>query len=366
LGYRTRNLVKATFLKNDYMRTWDSREDRISEEEKRKRISDRLKQKLDASPLVESWTWGQSPNKAAGTFEFKTEGGELQPTTLIGADETWFRQFDIQLLDGRLWDNEKDNFMSYNIIVSESTLKQFGIADRQTTELHPFRRLWYASGPGITEDMSQNPPYRIVGVVKDFYTDHLSRKPHPVTIYFHKPNPSDPVVISFAPERRQEVIRFLQDLHAELVGGEFSCTFVEDEVAAVYRDDRKVAVIYSVFTMIAIFISVLGLFGLSLFDVRQRRREIAIRKVSGASTAIIIRLLLKRYFVLLSIAFAVSVPVALFAIHKYLENFAFKATVSWWLFPAAGIVTATVSLLTLIHQTRKASNENLVEVLKTE
>ncbi|MDR1336053.1 MAG: ABC transporter permease, partial [Tannerella sp.] len=71
LGYRTQNLVKATFLKNDHMRTWDSREDRISEEEKRKRISDRLKQKLDASPLVESWTWGQSPNKAAGTFEFK-------------------------------------------------------------------------------------------------------------------------------------------------------------------------------------------------------------------------------------------------------------------------------------------------------
>jgi ABC-type antimicrobial peptide transport system permease subunit len=110
---------------------------------------------------------------------------------------------------------------------------------------------------------------------------------------------------------------------------------VEDEVAALYRDDRKVALIYSAFTVIAILISVLELFGLSLFDIRQRRREIAIRKVSGASTGTIIRLLLKRYFVLPGIAFAVSIPVALFAIHRYLENFAFKAAVSWWLFPVA-------------------------------
>jgi ABC-type antimicrobial peptide transport system permease subunit len=367
LGYRTQNLVKVTFLKSDYR--WhmsSSQEEQKAREEKRKQIVDRLKQKLDASPLVESWTWGQSPNQSTHTYEFKTEGGELMPTTLVSADEAWLGMFDIQLLDGRLWDNEKDNFMSYNIIVSESALQQFGITDWQTAELHPFRRLWYASGPGVTEDMSLNPPYRIVGVVKDFYTDHLSRKPHPIAIYFSKPHPSEPVIVAFAPEHRQEVVSFLQDLHAELADGEFSCTFVEDEVAAVYRDDRKVAVIYSVFTVIAIFISVLGLFGLSLFDVRQRRHEIAIRKVNGASTAIIIRLLLKRYFVLLIIAFAVSIPVALFAIHKYLENFAFKATVSWWLFPVAGIVTAAVSLLTLIHQTRKASNENLVEVLKTE
>jgi ABC-type antimicrobial peptide transport system permease subunit len=158
----------------------------------------------------------------------------------------------------------------------------------------------------------------------------------------------------------------MKQLHEELVGGEFTYTFLEDEIAAVYKEDRKVALIYSVFTGVAILISILGLFGLSLFDIQQRRKEIAIRKVNGAQTMDIIRLLLKKYFVMLGIAFAVSIPVALFAIRKYLENFAFKASVSWWLFGIAFIVTVAISLLTLIYQIHKASNENPANVLKSE
>ncbi|GHT62196.1 ABC transporter permease [Bacteroidia bacterium] len=369
LGYRTQNIIKATFIKMDYVSDRAiSAEERQAMEEKEAHIADELKQKLDASTLIELWTWGESPNWAGGsTYEFRNPGEELQPTTLIRAEETWLKLFDIQLVDGRLWDNNIDKaFTAYDMIVSESTLKQFGITDYTKAELEPYRRIWWSYDPENPDAMKKNPPYRIVGVVKDFYTDHLSKKQNPITFYFMNAQKSSPIIASFAPGRRKEVIEFMKNLHDELIGGEFTYSFVEDEVAEVYKEDKKVAVIYSVFTVVAIFISILGLFGLSLFDIQQRRKEIAIRKVNGALTKDIIRLLLNKYFVLLGTGFAVSVPVALFAIHKYLENFAFQAPVSWWLFAIALLVTAAVSLLTLIYQTHKASNENPAEVLKSE
>jgi hypothetical protein len=266
--------------------------------------------------------------------------------------------FDIQLLEGSLWNDEIDNHESHNIIVSESTLKQFGITDYSDAELRSYLE-YIGERPNL--------PYRIVGVTKDFHTAHLSTQITPTVFYCPgERDASDPIVASFAPERRQEVIEFMKNLHDELVGGALTYSFIEDEIAAMYKDDKKVAVICSVFTGIAILISMLGLFGISLFDIRQRRKEIAIRKINGARIIDIIRLLLKKYFVLLGVAFAVATPAALFVIQKYLENFAYKAPVSWWLFAVALAVTVAVSLMTLFYQAYKAGSENPADVVKSE
>jgi ABC-type antimicrobial peptide transport system permease subunit len=355
LGYRTKNIIKVPFNKHNHNMT--SNAGRTAQ---REHIAGELKQKLDASPLFEHWTNGESPNKCNLTFDFKVPDGEMLPTTLIGADGKWLKLFEIQLVAGRSW-VEKDNFYNYIMLAGESILKQYGIADYREAELEPQNRIWNASG----YDRSQNPPYHIVGLLKDFYTAHLSKKQNPVTIYFSESSQSEPVIASFHPENKKVVIEFMKKLHDELIGGEFNYTFVEDEVAEIYKEDKKIAVIYSVFTGIAILVSILGLFGLSLFDMQQRRKEIAIRKVNGASTYEIILLLMKKYFTLLGIAFVVSVPVALFAIQKYLENFALKAPVSWWLFLIALIITAAVSAMTLIYQTYKASNENPAFVVRS-
>jgi ABC-type antimicrobial peptide transport system permease subunit len=363
LGYRTQNIIIVPFIKYEHIK-YVHGDEYWATEAKLNSITDELKQKLDASTLIENWTaCGLPPNEASRKFKFRNPGEELQTTTLIGTDENWFKLFEIQLLDGRLWDNNVDVWWAnYVLIVSESTLKQFGITNYREAELDPSSVIWF---PTSDEDM--NKPFQIVGVVKDFYIAHLSQKQYPIIIYCSKGiYPYTPIMASFAEGRRQEAIEFMRNLHDELIGGEFTYSFVEDEVAALYKEDKKVATICSVFTVIAILISILGLFGLSLFEIRQRRKEVAIRKVNGALTKEIIRLLLKKYFVLLGIGFAVSVPVALFAIHRYLENFAFQAPVSWWLFGIALAVTAAVSLLTLIYQTHKASNENPAEVLKSE
>jgi len=214
--------------------------------------------------------------------------------------------------------------------------------------------------------MQTNPAYRIVGVVKDFDYLHLSQKANPVAFYYSQGGHYDRLMAVIVPGRTQDAIEFLQKLHDETVGGEFSYSFVEDEIRVMYAEDKKIATIYSIFTFIAIFISALGLFSMSLFDIQQRRREIAIRKVNGASVYDIIRLLLKKYFLSLAISFIIAAPAAMLAINRYLEDFAKKASVSWWLFAAAVTVTAGISLLTLIYQTHKAANQNPAEVMKNE
>jgi hypothetical protein len=367
LGFRTHDIIKVDFLKRSHTvyDLQESDEERKNDKARRTAIVDELKQKLDASPLIERWGYGKFPIDNTYGFAFKTDGGEMQNVTLMGANDTWFEIFGIELLEGRSWNEETDN-LSYNIIVCESVLKQFGIADYSEGKLIPHRRLWhYFDGSAkMEEEMNTNPPNHIVGVMKDFHTEHLSKQLTPVVFYFSKGFLDDPVIASFTPGRRQEVIEFMKNLHDELVGGEFTYTFIEDAIAKMYSEDKKVSVICTAFTGMAILISMLGLLGISLFDIRQRRREIAIRKINGAMMKDVISLLLKKYFVLLGVAFIVSVPAALFVILKYLENFAYKAPVSWWLFAVALAVTVFISLLTLVWQAYKAGCEPPAEVVK--
>jgi len=256
------------------------------------------------------------------------------------------------------------------LIVTEAVLKLFGITDFNDVLLQPESRMWWTVGRD--EEMKTNPPYRIVGVVKDFDYLHLSKKSEPIAFTFSatfsagSTTKYSPLTAAIVPGRTQDAIEFLRNLHEETVGGEFAYSFVEDEVREMYTEDKKIVTIYTVFTFIAVFVSILGLFSMSLFDIQQRRKEIAIRKINGATFHDIVRLLLKKYFWTLGISFVIASPVALFAINRYLEDFAHKAPVSWWLFAVAATITAGISLLTLLWQTYKAANQNPAEVVKSE
>jgi len=366
-GYRTKDIIKAQFFKNEprfaqikSVEEWQKNNDREN------RIADEIVQKMNACPLFLHWAYGKSPNEFSNSeFSFKLPEGKNMNVNLTGVDESWFRLFEIPLKEGRLWDDKTDDLYDYSLIVTESLLKLYGITDFSNALLQPEQRIWMSS-LRPQEEMKTNPPYRIVGVVKDFNYLHLSKKSEPIAFFYSKGHSEDPLIASIVPGRKQEAIKFLKNLHDETVGGEFSYSFVEDEIREMYKGDKTIAVIYSIFTFIAIFISALALFGMSLFDMQQRRKELAIRKINGALVSDIIRILLKNYFLSLAISFVIAAPVALFAINRYLEGFANKAPVSWWLFAAALAITAGISLLTLIYQTVRAANQNPADVVKSE
>lgn len=325
-----------------------------------------VRQKMDASPLFTKWAFGDSPvlGELSYGVPFSYGGGEFKEAVLIDADRQWLDLFEIELLDGRLFD-DRDQWGDYAVIVSEDALDYYGISDWRSATLQPQSRLWWSSLVP-EEEMQKNPPYSIIGVIRSFRGGHIGHSKFPALFTFSDTSTRADLFAVIAPGRKQEAIEFLRELREQTFGGEFTYTFIEDEVEAMYAEDRKVAAIYTIFTVIAILISMLGLFSMSLFDVQQRYNEIAIRKVNGATTGRIIGLLLKRYIVLLAAAFAVASPLAWLAVERYLEDFALRTPVSWTIFAAALAATVAVSLTTLIFQTARAARMNPAAVIRNE
>ena len=147
---------------------------------------------------------------------------------------------------------------------------------------------------------------------------------------------------------------------------DFSYTWMEDKIASIYSEDRKIATTYSVFALIAIVVSCLGLFGISLFDIRQRYREIAIRKVNGAGMKDLYHLLFKKYLSVLGASFVVSVPLAYYLIHQYTADFVVKAPIGIGIFGISLALVAIISMGTLYWQIHKAANIDPAKIMKTE
>lgn len=291
------------------------------------------------------------------------EDDYIQVGLFISTPE-YMNMFDFELKEGRLWDST-DVFAQYKCIINESAKKVFNIQDIHSVQMQPERRLWISTG----YDDDKNPPYEIVGVIKDFNTGHLSKATVPmVFVFIDEEGPDGNLLMArFIPGKQEEAVAYLQELYKEINGdAEFTYTFVEEEIVALYADDKRVSRIYTTFSLITIFISCLGLFALSLFDIRQRYREIALRKVNGAKRRVIMRLLLKKYVYLLGASFAVSVPVTYWVINRYMEDFAHRTAISWWLFAISVIVVTAVSLLTLTWQVRRAMNINPASAMKAE
>ena len=147
---------------------------------------------------------------------------------------------------------------------------------------------------------------------------------------------------------------------------EFDHAWLSDVVKEQYAHDRKIATVYSVFAFIAIVVSCMGLFGISLFDIRRRYREIAIRKVNGATLAGLYWLLGGKYLKVLLASFAAAVPLAWFIISRYTESFVLKAPLSAWIFIVALLLVGLISLGTLWWQVGKAARINPAEVMRSE
>lgn len=346
-GYRTKDIIKAWFRRPSSVMIY-SEEDQKLDAYNNKRIDEAIK----SSPLFTSWCFGISPYEfTADIFNLvkaRKAGGEWQDVLFVKVKSEYFDLYKIHLTGDLPVANDEviANVAAGSLITPND--------DLGTIEIQ--------KGGEVNA-------YSVKGIIPDIQTVHLSRHNLPLILtveqtdeYFYQGK----CMAAIVPGRRQEAIRFLKELHDELIGGEFEYSFVEDEIQTLYDKDKQVAFIYSVFALIAILISSLGLFGLSLFDIQQRYKEIAIRKVNGATTTIIAGMLLRKYYLLLGIAFLIATPLSWLAISKYMESYANKAPLSWWIFAIAFLITACISLFTLIWQIRKAARTNPAEAIKTE
>lgn len=363
LGYHTKDIISCRFL------SFETMNKRYSSDEEWQRDYDEIqhkeqviRQKMDGCPYFAAWQYGDPPIQLEPQTTVECNG-EKHKIAVLSASNGYMRMFGLKLKEGRMW-NDEDQFAQYKMIINETARKLFRIEKIDEASLQTESRLWWSQGI----DLGKNPPFQVVGVIEDFRTGHLSKGDAPLAIlYEENGNPTDPLLATIVGGKRKEAIDFLKALHSEVLGeGEFEYSFVEDQVEKLYDDDKRTTRIYVTFAGLAICVSCLGLFGLSLYDIRQRYREIALRKVNGATGGQIALLLVRKYLYILGAAFVVAIPLVYYIINDYTKDFAVKAPIGVGIFVAGFILTSLISLGTLLWQVRKAVRINPGVIMKNE
>lgn len=205
----------------------------------------------------------------------------------------------------------------------------------------------------------------IIGVVKDFNFKPVQQPIEPLVM---KSNfAGGYVVMRTTPASIQKVISTLQKSFHNVYGDyPFSYGFVNEDLSRLYLTEQRMGNLLNVFSVLSIFISCLGLFGLATFATQRRIKEIGVRKVLGAGEAGIVALLSKDFIKLVIVSFIVAFPVAWWAMSKWLQSFAYRINISWWIFVIAGLTAILIALITVSFQSIKAAVANPVKSLRTE
>lgn len=353
-GFRTKNIMNVNLVyesKDFSSYTYESMQQR------RQRVM-QLDNELNACPFIELYEPSYE-NILTPTFgtNYLNNKGEKVFLNIHYATPAFFKLYDIKVIEGEIPDINKEDRRTV-FVVNKAALKALGYTS--------------INGVGVIEENQKKANANaslqpIVAVVEDYFKGHLTSgiKPtiYPVGARFS----GDLYQIAYTPGKKKEVIDFLRNLEYKLYGSEdFEYTFLEDDIKAMYTQDRQTATIYSIFASIAIIISSLGLLGISLFDIRQRYREIAIRKVNGASAKDLYRLLFRKYITVLIIAFVIAIPLACYLINTYTQDFAVRAPVSIDIFIISLLLVIIISLGTLAYQIQKAAHINPTQIMKTE
>lgn len=292
-GYKTENVIVAN-IKNERI-VWTmsrNRMDRIIKKSKRDRVL--VERKMDESPLLLEWVYGKPIyNERIETKFSKSSQEEYYEVASTRLSQEYLDMFNLQLIEGRLWDST-DVFEQYKCIINESAKKLFNITDIHSEKLQPERRMWH--DPNI--DINSNPDYEVVGVIKDFNIGHLSKRASPLVLLLSddiKGNSNGyydmNILARFVPGKEKEAAAYLESLYKEINNSDdFTYTLLEDGIASLYEEDKRISNVYTLFALLAVLVSSMGLFALSLFDIQQRYREIALRKINGATAKDIIKL----------------------------------------------------------------------------
>jgi predicted permease len=264
-------------------------------------------------------------------------------------DDNFIPVYSIGMAAGRNFNKDMIGDSS-NFLINQKAAEVMGFTDESAIG-QPLE-LWGMSG-------------KIIGVVKDFNFKPLQSAVEPMLL--RRNDWGGTVVVKAEANQTEETIAAMQRVWNSLETlYPFSYRFVDQDLESLYRSERQVGTLFTVFSVLAIFISCLGLYGLSIYIAEQRTREIGIRKALGASIGSIVYLLNTRFAIPIVVAMIIASPLAWFAMNKWLEGFAYRVDFNWLIVIIAGMAALLVSLLTVSYETIKAANVNPVKSLRTE
>ena len=229
------------------------------------------------------------------------------------------------------------------------------------------RRMEY-TGQEREMDWGEGKKVPISGVIKDFHRVNVlsGYEPFAIQVQEHVEAPNFLVRTNGDKQAKAALIQILKDLDVADEDLDWLVGSIEENIADTFEDQQNTLKIITLFTIVAIIISVLGFIGMSLFFIRQRKKEIAIRKVMGSTSGEVLVLMLRTFSIPLLISFVIAVPISYYIMSDWLSNFSYRIALSPWIFAAAGFTCFIISLLTVIIQSWRAASENPINNIKTE
>ena len=269
--------------------------------------------------------------------------------TQVGIGYDFIKTMHIQMLQGR--DFSRDFATdSVNYIINETALKIIGYKNPVGKPL----TLWGMKGT-------------IIGVIKDFHFNSLHTAINPLMLRLGENFDGGIALVKTEPGKTKEALASLEKVYKELNPKvPFTYKFSDEEYQKLYQSEQVVSQLANYFAFLAIFISCLGLLGLVIFTAEQRTKEFGIRKVLGASPVILFNLLSKEFLMLVVVAIIIASPVAWYFSNQWLQDFAYKINLSWWVFVIAAFTALLIALITISFQAIKTARANPVKSLRSE
>ena len=361
-GFQTERILEAELYHENTsggltQEQWKARQSRIAQ----------LEQLMNECPYIETWEIStQSITDPVQAGQLYNDKDEAITASFVYSSTSFFDIFGLKTLEGEI-DKELVKHGKPYIVLNKSAMKALGYKSMEEAFVRSDHTIYLIrTEDGYKEFGKQLMP--VSAIVKDYYPAHLTQGIPPMFFWVMPPAGGyGKFYIKVTQGKEKEMIEYLRQAVMQVYNtDDFSYTWMKDKIASIYSEDRKIATTYSVFALIAIIVSCLGLFGISLFDIRQRYREIAIRKVNGAGMKDLYQLLFKKYLTVLGASFVVSVPLAYYLIHQYTADFVVKAPISAGIFVIALVLVAIISMGTLYWQIRKAANIDPATVMKSE
>jgi putative ABC transport system permease protein len=293
-------------------------------------------------------------NKEMQTVKMTKDDQSNNVMRTIGVDYDFVKTLGMHLVSGRSFSEAYSTDEQSSVILNESAVKSLGIKNPLGTSLF------------IPGENNQSREIKVIGIVKDFNISSLKDQIDPVFLYIN-PERFFTVAVKLSADQTRQTISYIQNEWNKIFPErKIDYSFMDQKYSQLYSPEEKLAELFSIFSVLAIFVACLGLFGLSAFTVEVKTKEIGVRKVLGASISGISFMLSKQFVVWVLIANIFALPVAGYAVNKWLQNFAFRISLDWTTFVISSLLVLAVALLAISMQIIKAAFANPVESLRYE
>jgi putative ABC transport system permease protein len=313
-------------------------------------------EELKRNPNVINGTVNSFSFKGVSNITMLPEGfaeNEMTSSAVFTVDENFIDTYEIEMVEGRKFSKDFPSDQNEAFIVNEAAVKEFNWKT-------PKGAIGKKIGWGGLKDG------KVIGVMKDFNYASLHENIKPLVIHIF-PQWANNISLKLKSDNMLNTMTEIENTWKKTaLHSPFKYNFNEENFNSMYQSEINMRSVLSAFTFLSVLVACLGLFGLASFSIKQRFKEIGIRKVLGSSTSAIVQLISKDFLKLVIISFVIAAPIAWYGMNKWLQDYAYKINISWWVFALAGGMAIIIAFSTVAFQAIKAANANPVKSLRTE